>query len=601
MSTPRSRARLLRRSSAALGVLLVVLVLFTGYQALRAKSSLQAVASQLSAMTDSAASGDTAAAKSQLTAAAGNARTAYRNTRGPVWWAGEKLPFVGDDVTAVRTVADVANELTSDVLPDLVDAGSVVSSKALKPANGRIDLKAISDFAPALSRGASAIAASSARVDALATDGLLAQLKGPVVELQDKLARATRLTDAASTATSLMPSMLGQDGKRTYLLMFQNNAELRSTGGLTGALAVITADHGELALTGQSSPGQIGLMKPPLRGLTQEEKDLFTNRIAIYPQDTGINPHFPRAADLLSQMWRRSQGQRLDGVISVDPVALSYLLGATGPMRLPPTPGSDVLGVTSLTAANAVDTLLRDTYRKIVAGGDFNLADDQQNAFFAGVARSVFTLISGGGYDPDKLIDGLTRSVDERRLAVWSAHADEQRIIDPLALSDSVPDTTTPSPEIGFYLNDSGSDKLMYYLDQKLSVKPVSCGSTGQQVLHVTARLRSSVPKGPLPLLVVGPGGFGVGPGTMLLTSYLYAPIEGNILDVSVDGKALDAFQTPHRNRRVGVVTVAIPRGGERVLRYTVRTGDHQTGDPHILTTPLAKGTGLGTIGRSAC
>ena len=69
-----------------------------------------------------------------------------------------------------------------------------------------------------------------------------------------------------------------------------------------------------------------------------------------------LSPHFPYAAQLMLSMWQRQFGQKLDGVIAIDPVALSYLLAVTGPVKL--ADGS------SVTSANVADLMMRSIYVK---------------------------------------------------------------------------------------------------------------------------------------------------------------------------------------------------------------------------------------------
>ncbi len=69
-------------------------------------------------------------------------------------------------------------------------------------------------------------------------------MANPVRRLQDQLTEAAGLTGTASRTVQLLPAMLGADSQRRYLLMFQNNAEVRATGGIPGAVAVVTADRG---------------------------------------------------------------------------------------------------------------------------------------------------------------------------------------------------------------------------------------------------------------------------------------------------------------------------------------------------------------------
>ncbi len=62
--------------------------------------------------------------------------------------------------------------------------------------------------------------------------------------MQTKLHEAASLSSKASYAVRLLPTMLGMEGKRDYLVLFQNNAEIRATGGIPGAFATMSANHG---------------------------------------------------------------------------------------------------------------------------------------------------------------------------------------------------------------------------------------------------------------------------------------------------------------------------------------------------------------------
>ena len=126
-------------------------LLFTAWQALHVRSSLLTAAGELTKMTDEVAEGRLAAASSALGRAQTGAGSARLHTRGPVWWSASKLPWIGDDVTAVRTVAEVADDLTHDTLPELVDLGKVISPESLSPDGGQVALAPFRRAAPVLS------------------------------------------------------------------------------------------------------------------------------------------------------------------------------------------------------------------------------------------------------------------------------------------------------------------------------------------------------------------------------------------------------------------------------------------------------------------
>ncbi len=229
----------------------------------------------------------------------------------------------------------------------------------------------------------------AARVHAIDTEGLVPQLAAPVEQLQRKLSEPRRPSERASLAVRLLPPMLGSEGPRNYLVLFQNNAEIRATGGMPGALAVLRADHGRLSIVGQGTAGDLGFHQtPPLR-LTRQETALYEKKLGMYAADLDFTPDFPRAAQIARAMWRASKGQTVDGVLSADPVALSYLLQGTGPVQVPGGP--------TLNASNAVDVLLSDIYRT-------QPDSDLQNAFFAASARSVFDAVASGKGDPVKVL-----------------------------------------------------------------------------------------------------------------------------------------------------------------------------------------------------
>src|SRR5690606_30203642 len=147
------------------------------------------------------------------------------------------------------------------------------------------------------------------------------------------------------------------DGPREYLLLVQNNAEVRSTGGHVGVFVLLRADDGVISLRDQRSTAEFDDFPSPVVTLTDAEAALFGPQLAMYPSNVTSTPHFPRGAEIVSEMWRRHAGTELDGVLSVDPVALGDLLAATGPVTL--STG------TRLTADNAADTMLNRVYLEI--------------------------------------------------------------------------------------------------------------------------------------------------------------------------------------------------------------------------------------------
>ncbi|HEX6246574.1 MAG TPA: DUF4012 domain-containing protein [Nocardioidaceae bacterium] len=589
----RQTSRRLRWALGLIGVAVVVLVVFTAYQALTAKRALDAAAADLEPMAAELAEGEVAAASARLEDIQESAEEARTNTRGPGWWVGARLPYLGDDVGAVQTVADVTDVVARDVLPGVVSAAETLSPANLSPRKGRIPVGPIERAASDVVAVDEELSRQAARISAIDTSGLLPPLVRPIDELTEQLEEATSLTGRASYAVRLLPPMLGGDGPRTHLLLFQNNAEIRATGGIPGSVAVLRANRGKLSLGEQGTAGSFGSYAEPPFELTDEELRVYGAKLGRFGADINFTPDFPRTGEIAQTMWRIQRGVNVDGVLSVDPVALSYLLEATGPVEVPGGP--------RLTARNAVEILLDEVYRTIPT-------NDAQNAYFAAAASAVFDAVSAGRGDPTEMLRALSKAASEGRIYVWSDKDREQRLIEETALSGQVPREEGASPFVGVFMNDGTAAKMQYYLDHRVDVRPVRCNPAGRQTLEVTVEMSSNAPENvaELPPYVIGPRSdgssyFGVDPGDMRINVHLYAPVGGWIDGSTVGGEEAPLSEAEHLGHPVGSRSITLSPGDTQQLTYTVVTGLDQPGDVNLRVTPGVRGDGRGTVEPSAC
>ncbi|HJX59346.1 hypothetical protein A2V61_03960 [Candidatus Woesebacteria bacterium RBG_19FT_COMBO_47_8] len=133
--------------------------------------------------------------------------------------------------------------------------------------------------------------------------------------------------------TKELPSILGRDKPSTYLILFQNNMELRPTGGFVGSLALVTFDGGRLSdinvLDVYSADGQLkGHVEPPT-----PIKD-YLGEANWFLRDSNWDPDFPTSASRAEWFLGKEIGKAVDGVIAVDLEVARSLLKATGPIKL---------------------------------------------------------------------------------------------------------------------------------------------------------------------------------------------------------------------------------------------------------------------------
>lgn len=570
--------------------LLAVVVLWCGLTAWMTAQDLEEVDARARLLRTEIVDGDAAGAARALEDYQEAAESAEARTDGPTWWLVGQLPVVGDDAAAVGTVSAVLADLGRDGLPPLVDAAEQVAARAFNPTDHRFPLGAIASTTEPARQSERAFADAAAALRDVDSTGFVAPVRSRFDDLRTQVLTARSSLDSAYRAAELMPELLGGNRPRRYLLVLQNNAELRSLGGLTGSVSLIEADAGRVDIVAQHGTSEFGYVERPVLPLTRDERDLFGDRLGQWFMNASLTPDAPRAAELMAARWEREGGGRVDGVFFVDPVAVSYLLSATGPV--------DVAGYEPVDERTVVPAVENAIYLET---GDREEQEDFQNA----VAKAVFDAFAGGDGDPAAVIRNLVRGVAEGRVRMHSFVPEVQRQIAGTEIAGELP-TGRDDAEVGVYLNDAVESKMSFYLRYDVDAVVRSCTGDVQDVAGTVA-LTNDVPDGRLPPAVTGiwPGSryYGeIDPGQQRIVMYLMAPAGGTIETLQFDGRELgEPVTTMFRRRQVAPVEVLLDPGESRTLQFELRTGHGQTEGVDVFVTPgAASGTESQRL-RTAC
>jgi hypothetical protein len=582
-----SRRRGLRAALVAVGALVVVgaaLGIYAYTQLSSARDDIDAATTNASQLQSALESGDQPAAQTALAELQRSIGDADSTLSGAIFSAAARLPVAGKNVKAVRTVTSSLRRVADTGLPPLVDIADRFNGKTFNPAGGTIDVAAIAAIGPNVTTSARVIETASADVGAIDPSTLTSSLQRPVEDVQDKLAHAATVARRATTASSVVPSLL--TGKHSYLLLFQNNAEIRATGGLPGAYAVLDVDNGRISLGPQGSGASMGDLPYRATPISKEETDLFDTKLVSDFRDINFTPDFPRAAQIGTAILAREKGVDVDGVLSIDPVTLSYVLEGIGPITL--DDGS------TLTSTNAVDVLLNGVYVDLPE-------PDAQDAFFASATQKIFDKVLAGQGDPTALLKALTRATDERRVQVWTKDASIADQLGSSAVAGRLPTGKDAASALGFYLNDATGAKMQYYLDYDVDAKATKCSTAGVQTYSTTTTFTSSAPadSAQLPKAIRGPG-FGAQPGSMLMNYYIYAPAGGKVTSATIDGEDV-SYPLSQDGRGVDLVTVQVDPGQTVTVKATIVSGKGQRASTQVLATPSIKPGTKSTVIRSAC
>jgi Protein of unknown function (DUF4012) len=556
---------------------------YLGWQAWHAKQDLQAAEQTADDILTRVRAGDTQIPQGDLDALRESAASAHDNTDGPLWAALTHLPALGDDVSGVRAVSASIDTLATDGIAPLADSVDGLDSVT---DGGRIDLAKVRALQEPVDQASAAFAEAASDVSGLDSSGYVGSLRGPFEKYVDQVTSLSRSLSTADKTVSVLPDFLGGNGPRNYLLVFQNNAEIRATGGIPGSWALVHADSGRLVIQKQGASSDFGTPDQPVAPLSDAETAVYSDLLGRFWQDTTFTPDFPRAAELMAAHWKATFPQAaLDGVVSVDPVALSYVLGATGPVQV---------GDISLSADNVVEELLNKPY--------LTLEPAAQDAFFGEAARDIFSVATTQLGAPSDFVRAVTRAAGERRLLVAPFRKDVQEALAGSQVQGDLP-TDDDSPTVLVTLNDGTGSKMSYYLRYDAQLTATSCAG-GRQTLGGTLNLTQTISADEaqqLPTSITGFGNVGIPLGDQLVVVRIFGPAGGEISDATVAGQPVDVTPDELDGRPV-ITLVALLDGSAPVpLTWTTTTAAKQTGPARLRLTPgLEPGDGDVSVA-SAC
>lgn len=506
-------------------------------------------------------------------------------TSGPLWQIATFVPVVGGDVSAARELVSALADVSSETLVPMAERLSQATPGKLF-ADGAVNVSAVCAVVDSLAASADALSQANARVQNIG-DTTISQ----VTELVDTAKAGFSMLDGAASSSErlapVLPAMLGAEGTRSYLIVAQNNVELRANGGLGSHQGLVAVENGVLTMGEFTST--VTIPEDQKLPVSDEEQNLFNKlmgHMGMYGAEALLTPDYPRAASLITQMWQIKYGEHVDGVIAVDPVFLQYLLAAVGTSVTLPD-GSVVDG------SNAATVLMHDVY--------WNYPQEESDAIFSAVAGDAFdAVLSGiGNADMVALVSAFQRGCEEGRFNVWMEDPAEEDAIEAMGMAAAIPDADdlTSAPQAGVYLNNMGFSKMDWYLDFDVQVGAPVTKSDGSREYAVTVNLKNTLTaeeERRLPDYVgvhlIKEDGSIEFCGLERYIVYLYAPAGGSISDVQVTGDGgMCMNDGTHDGLEVKYGMIDLYDQESCTVTYTITVPAGVSGDLTMRTTPTCQ------------
>ncbi|WP_217183470.1 DUF4012 domain-containing protein [Streptomyces sp. AC495_CC817] len=512
-----------------IGLFVTILLVAIGWVTVRgigAVSDLQRVAASSTALKTAIGSGDLERAATLSERIAHDAASARDLTSDPVWHAFGFVPWLGPNFSAVSQVAEIADAVAADALTPVLTAASDLDLSSLGLSNGAIDLTPFAEIAPPLADASATLSSAQERAAAIDADATLPPLADAVRQMRSAVTEAATVVGSLHGASVLLPTMLGAQEPRNYVVAMQNNAEVRSSGGIIGALALLHAENGRITLSTQASTRDFPALDTALP-LSDATTALFEDRPGRYLQNITNIPDFTEAAPLLATRWQDKFGTAVDGVIAVDAVMASHLLAATGPLTLGPFTADE-------------DTVVGQLLSEIYAAVPDPAAQD---AVFAQAATALFGAALSTA-EPRALVSALAASAEEGRIRIWSAHDEEEKLLAASSLGGALPVDGPSGTSVGVLFNDTTGGKMDYYMEADITTAIGTC--EGRPTTQVRVTWTNDAPADAatsLPPYVTASGWYGVPAGSVRTLVAVYGPEGATPSHIDRDG-AEESVQT---------------------------------------------------------
>jgi hypothetical protein len=180
------------------------------------------------------------------------------------------------------------------------------------------------------------------RLESIPEFSILWPIRGELRDLKDQLELGKDLISKTLPIVRLLPAFSGYPDEVHYLIMFQNNDELRPTGGFLGSYARLDiANFGEIKKIEASDIYHLDM--PSIGKTSYEAPAPITKYLGVenwYLRDANWSPDWPTAAKQIQEMFQAESlaaGQvepELNGILAITPDFVANLLRVTGPITI---------------------------------------------------------------------------------------------------------------------------------------------------------------------------------------------------------------------------------------------------------------------------
>lgn len=156
-------------------------------------------------------------------------------------------------------------------------------------------------------------------------------IRQQIENLKEQILGLSSLFVDAKPLIKNLPEILGKDQEKTYLILFQNDKELRATGGFLTAYAIFKVKDGKIRIERSED---IYALDESISSHPKAPREILTYHKGVnkfYIRDSNLSPDFPTSVKLFESLYQKSSKRvNYDGIIALDTKVLVDLLTIFG-------------------------------------------------------------------------------------------------------------------------------------------------------------------------------------------------------------------------------------------------------------------------------
>jgi len=267
---------------------------------------------------------------------------------------------------------------------------------------------------------------------------------------------------AAKELLTSLPNILGEERSKNYMVLFQNNMELRPTGGFIGSFSLVKFDKGRLVdisvFDVYSADGQLkGHVEPP------EPIREYLNQATWYLRDSNWDPDYPFSAVSAEWFLDKEMDIPVDGVIAIDLKLIKDTIDVLGEVEI-------VDFARSVNSRNLYEVVQYEVESEFFPGSR------KKANFLSALSKNTLDAVMATGLaERFRLAEVLYNNLEERHIQIYFDEEDAQSAISDLYWDGGVNQKSCriancSSDWFGIVEANLGVNKANYFVERSASV-----------------------------------------------------------------------------------------------------------------------------------